>query len=167
MNRSVKRELMEIVDNAFAEDPMAARKTVAEVVLKELDFRPELLERAQEDSLPSYVEGIVGEYIRRSRARIRSEVLRGQASSDDLRSGLPAYEVVSKCLLTIPVGSNEYETKPALTCTLAELDAARMYYAEQKESAGVRERFCVSISAVMRSVNLGPEDTVSEVYRAA
>lgn len=164
VDRQLKRELMEMVDNAFADDPLAGRKGVASTVLSEMEsYRPDLFDRAQDISLEHFVEALVGEYVRRSRSRLRSDIIAGQVTPE---SKLPAYEVIKAVKLTIPVGKN-YETKPALMCTRDEIQSARMYYAEQKRALSQREHYCAALDDAMSEAELLPGQTVRDLYRAA
>jgi len=126
-------------------------------------FRPELMERAQEVSLEHMLESIVGEWVRRTRARIKDDVLSGQS---DTTVDAPPYEVVSKIRLTIPFGNGEYEDKPALLCTRTEVAAARSYYARQKRAIDKRESYCATLEEAMREADLGPAATVRDLYAA-
>lgn len=165
VDRSMKREIMEIVHNAFASNPLASRKEVCQTVMREMDVdRPDLMERAQEVSVEHMLETIVGEYVRRSRARIRDSVLSGQ--TDTGADGPPPYEVIAKVMLTIPTSNGEFETKPALLCDREDIRAARLYYAEQRESIDKRERYCAAIEEVMDQRDFSPEQTVRELYAA-
>lgn len=164
VDRALKKEIMEMVHGAFASDPLAARKEVCERVIAEMENRPELMERAQDVSVFHMLETLTGEYVRRTRSRIRDAVKSGQA--DTGADGPPPYEAISKIRLTIPVGGGRYEDKPALMCDYADIRAARLYYSEQREAATNREEYCASLEQAMRDAELLPHQTVAELYAA-
>lgn len=165
LDRSMKREIMEMVDNAYSEDPMATRKEVCERVLRDMeDSRSELLERVQEVSTEHMLEIIVGEYVRRTRDRIRKGIVAGQPNMG--ADGPPPYEAISKIRLTIPLGNGEYEDKLALLCSRTEVAAARSYYSRQKRAIDKREKYCADLERAMRDAELGPSQTVASLYAA-
>lgn len=165
VDRTMKREIMEMVSNTYAEDPMASRKEVCERVLREMDGnRPDLLERVQEVSVEHMLEVIVGEYVRRTRDRIRNGVMSGQSNMG--ADGPPPYEAVSKIRLTIPLGNGEYEDKLALLCSRTEIAAARSYYSRQRRAIDKREKYCADLERAMKDAHLSPEQTVASLYAA-
>lgn len=163
VDRSLKREIMEMVHGAFASDPLAARKEVCERVMNEMENRPELMERAQDVSVFHMLETITGEYVRRTRSRIRDAIESGQEDAE--MGGPPPYEAISKIRLTIPVGGGKYEDKPALMCDYADIRAARLYYSEQREAASNREEYCAALEQAMKDAELSPHQTVRDLYR--
>lgn len=165
VDRAMKREIMEMVHNTFASDPLASRKDVCQAVMREMDLdRPDLMQRAEQVSVEHMLETIVGEYVRRSRARIKDSVISGQ--TDAGADGPPPYEAIAKVMLTIPTSGGEFETKPALLCDREDIRAARLYYAEQRESIDKRERYCAAIEQVMDEREFSPYQTVRELYAA-
>ncbi len=165
MDRSIKREIVEMVHNAFSSDPLTDRRSVCERVMREMQGRPELMERAQQVSVFHMLETITGEYVRRTRARIKGGILSGQANIG--AEGPPPYEVVNRVRLTIPVGNGEYEDKPALLCSLEEIRAARLYYSEQKRAIDKREKYCAAIQVAMLDRGLSEGQIVADLYKAA
>lgn len=163
LDKTFKSELMEMIDGAFSADPLATRKEVRGRVIGEMDHRPDTLEQAQDVSLEYMVEAVIGEYVRRTRSRIKGTILSGQTDSG---AAPPPYEAVSKIRLTIPFGNGEFEDKPALLCTIAEVAAARSYYARQKRAIDKREQYCADLEAAMKDAELLPHQTVAELYAA-
>lgn len=164
VDRSMKREIMEMVSNAFTEDPMALRIDVAERVMREMESRPDLMERVQEVSLFHMLETITGEYVRRTRSRIKEAIESGQ--SDTGLDGPPPYEAISKVRLTIPVGGGKFEDKPALACDVSEVRAAKNYYADQKLAMDTRRSYCAALEQAMREEGLDHGEPAARLYAA-
>lgn len=163
LDRTMKREIMEMVSNVYSANPLAERKDVCESVARELEERPELLERAQEVSIFHMLETIVGEYVRRTRGRIRKAIESGQ---EDAGLDKPPYEAIANVRLTIPLSNGKYEDKPALMCDFADVRAARDYYAKQREAIDTRHAYCEALEKAMRDAGLDHGETVARLYAA-
>jgi hypothetical protein len=160
----MKREIMEMVSNAYAVDPMAERKDVCQAVAKELESRPDLMERVREVSVFHMLETVVGEYVRRTRSRIKNAIEGGQ--EDAGMDAPPPYEAIAKVRLTIPVGNGRYEDKPALMCDFVDVRAARDYYAKQRDAIDTRHAYCMALEKAMRNAGLDHGETVARLYAA-
>lgn len=164
VERSLKAQIMEMIHSEFVSNPLAARKEVCERVIAELEDRDELMEKAQNVSVFHLLETLTGEYVRRTRSRIRTAMQNGQ--EDIGADGPPPYEAVAKIRLTIPTGGGRFEDKPALMCDYADIRAARQYYSEQREAATNREGYCAALEKAMRDAELLPGQTVRDLYAA-
>lgn len=163
-DRQIKREIMEKIDERYQEQPRSTREEVARYLYDNMPMH--LFEWVARVAMFCTLEGLVSEYIRRTRKRMKGDLLNGQ-ETDLLMGSPPSREALEGLILTVPIGGGKFDDIPVLECTQEEVRAARFYYLEQGESMYQRAGFLSAIEESRIWDGLPKHATVRDLYEAA